>query len=377
MTQTNEIHNADSMKAQCPTLFFELIRIALGRQETFSHQLSEEDWHELYAEAKQQTLLGVLYDGVCRLSADQKPPRQLLINWHASVQKIICDNKRLNHDTVWVSRRWEKLGYRNVILKGQGNALLYPDPMLRVPGDIDIWLDGDRRKIANYVRSHFPGLEVTRIEMEFPVRKDTPIEIHFLPSFLYDPFKDRKMQRYFTRQLASPKQVELPEEGTICVPGDEMNLVFQLSHIYRHLFYEGIGLRQLMDYYYLCTTIITPGNEALRKKVLSVINDLGLMKFCRALMWVLGEVFLMPKEHMLTLPDEHRGRFLLGEVMRAGNFGHADDRVGHWAEMSRLQRLTWGTRWSWRLLGQYPREVFWHPYYRVTQYIWRLYNGYL
>ena len=358
-------------------LFFELIRIALGRQETLSHTPSDEEWHELFTEAKQQTLVGVLYEGLCRLSADQKPPRQMLINWHATVQKIICDNKRFNHDAVWVSQRWEKLGYRNVILKGQGNALLYPDPMLRIPGDIDIWLDGDRGKIGNYVRSHFPKLEVTRIEMEFPVRKDTPIEIHFLPSMLYDPFKNRKMQRYFRQQLATTKQVELPGEGVINVPNDEMNLVFQLSHIYRHLFYEGIGLRQLMDYYYLCTTIITPGNEALRKKVLSVINDLGLMTFCRALMWVLGEVFYMPTEHMLTEPDEKRGRFLLSEVMRAGNFGHADDRVGNWAEMSRWERFTWGTRWSWRLIRQYPREVFWHPYYRISQYIWRLFNGYL
>ena len=358
-------------------LLLELIRISLGRQEQFSHAPSEKEWHELFEQAKQQTLVGILYQGVCRLPAEQKPPRQLLINWHATVQKIICDNKRFNHDAVWVSRRWEKLGYRNVILKGQGNALLYPDPLLRIPGDIDIWLDGELRKIAGYIRSRFPKLEVTRIEMDFPVRKDTPIEIHFQPSFLYDPFKNRRMQHYFRRQLASPKQVELPGEGIINIPNDEMNLVFQLSHIYRHLFYEGIGLRQLMDYYYLSTSLLTPENGEIRKNVLPVIRDLGLTDFCRALMWVLGKVFYMPAGNMLTEPDERRGRFLLTEVMRAGNFGHADDRVGNWAEMSRWERLTWGTRWSWRLIGQYPREVLWHPYYRITQYIWRLRNGYL
>ena len=117
--------------------------------------------------------------------------------------------------------------------------------------------------------------------------------------------------------------------------------------------------------------------ENLKKKVLPVIKDLGLTGFCQALMWVLGEVFYMPQKQMLDEPDERRGRFLLSEVMRAGNFGHADERVGNWAEMSRWERLTWGTRWSWRLIGQYPREVFWHPYYRITQYIWRLINGYL
>lgn len=358
-------------------LFFELIRIAIGRQESFSHTPTDEEWRELFAEAKRQTLVGVLYEGLSHISADQKPPHQLLINWHATVQKIILDNKRVNHDTVWVSKRWERLGYRSVILKGQGNALLYPDPMLRIPGDIDIWLDGDRKKIVDYIRSHFPKLEVTRIEMDFPVRKDTSIEIHFLPSFLYDPFKNRKMQRYFSMQLSCPKQVELPEEGTINIPGDEMNLVFQLSHIYRHLFFEGIGFRQLMDYYYLSQVLSSPDGARLKETVLPVIHDLGLTDFCSALMWVLGEVFHMPQELMLTVPNEKRGRFLLSEVMRAGNFGHSDDRVGNWAKMSRWKRLTWGTRWSWRLIGQYPREVFWHPYYRISQYAWRLFNGYL
>jgi hypothetical protein len=91
-------------------LFFELIRIAIGRQESFSHTPTDEEWRELFAEAKRQTLVGVLYEGLSHISADQKPPHQLLINWHATVQKIILDNKRVNHDTVWVSERWERLG---------------------------------------------------------------------------------------------------------------------------------------------------------------------------------------------------------------------------------------------------------------------------
>lgn len=355
-------------------LFFELIRIALGRQTAFTRTPSPSEWEAMFGEAQRQTLAGVLYGGLCHLTPEQKPPHQVIIDWHATAQKIICDNKHFNHDAVWLSRKWAQLGYRNVILKGQGNAMLYPDPMLRIPGDIDIWLDGDRRQIVDYVRKRFPDLEVTRVEMDFPIRKDTPVEIHFLPNFLYDPFKNRRMQRYFRQQLAHPRQIELPGEGVINIPGDEMNLVFQLSHIYRHLFYEGIGLRQLIDYDYLLCSV---KDEQVRRQAMKVIDELGLKDFCGALMWVLDEVFHTPSALLLTTPDARRGRFLLSEVMRAGNFGHADDRVGNWAEMNRWERLTWGTKWSWRLLGQYPREVMWHPYYRITQYVWRLFNGYL
>lgn len=355
-------------------LFYELIRIALGRQEAFSQTPSPAEWEALFCEAQSQTLSGVLYGGLCRLPAEQKPPRQILIDWHATAQMIICDNKRYNHDAVWLTKKWAKLGYPSVILKGQGNATLYPDPMLRIPGDIDIWLDGDMKSIVRYVRKLFPKVEVTRIEMDFPIRPNTPVEIHFAPSYLYDPFMNRRLQRYMREQLKNAKQIELPGEGVISIPGDEMNLVFQLSHIFRHLFFEGIGLRQLIDYDYLLCSV---RDEATRRQAMSVIGQLGLKDFCGALMWVLSEVFHTPKELLLAQPDARRGRFLLSEVMRAGNFGQADDRVGNWAEMNRWERLTWGTKWSWRLMGQYPREVMWHPYYRISQYVWRLFNGYL
>lgn len=354
-------------------LFFELIRVSIGRAEKLSHTPSAEEWEWLFNKAQEQTLGGVLLTALDRVPEDQRPPRKLVFNWHSLAEQIAAINRRLDHDTVWVSSRWKKLGYHNVILKGQGNARLYPNPSLRHAGDIDIWLDGDLHKIANYVLKHFPHLEVTRIEMDFPVKKETTIELHFTPSFLYNPFTNKRMQRYFKEQIHKTERTQLPE-GEVDIPGMEMNLVFQLSHIYRHLFYEGIGLRQLMDYYYL---LLQPSAKEHSESVKQILKSLNLTKFAAALMWVLGEVFHLPNEEMLITPDEKEGKFLLKEIMRAGNFGHADDRTGNWAEMNRWERLIWGTKWSFRLIRHYPNEVIWHPYYRINQYIWRLRHGYL
>lgn len=354
-------------------LFFELVKVSAGTADALSHAPSEEEWKYLYEEANRQTLAGVLLEGVKRLPQEQMPPRQMRMNWHSTSEMIAAQNRQLCKDTVWACKKWKKVGYDNMILKGQGNALLYPNPLRRTAGDIDIWLDGDRREIVKYIKKMFPNVEVTRIEMDFPVKKDTTIEVHFIPSFLYDPFMDRKMQRYFNEQRKKPKTVTL-EDGEINIPNDEMNLVFQLSHIYRHLFYEGIGLRQLMDYFYLLHSV---EDEKTRGNAQKVIRNLGLQKFCQALMWVEHTVFGLSQELMLETPNEKEGRFLLSEIMKAGNFGHDDDRVGNWAEMNRWQRLTWGMKWAWRLVGHYPREVMWHPAYRISQYFWRLKNGYL
>lgn len=354
-------------------LFFELIRVSIGRAERLSHNPTAEEWEWLFNKAQEQTLAGVLISALDRVPKEQRPPRQIVFNWHSLAEQLVDINRRLDHDTVWVSSRWAKLGYRNIILKGQGNARLYPTPSLRHAGDIDIWLDGDLHKIAAYVLKHFPNLEVTRIEMDFPVKKGTSIELHFTPSFLYNPFTNHRLQRYFKQHIHQTEKIQLPD-GEIEIPDTEMNLVFQLSHIYRHLFYEGIGLRQLMDYYYL---LQQPTAKQHYEKVQKTLRSLNLSKFASALMWVLGEVFHLPAEEMLANPDAVEGRFLLDEIMRAGNFGHADDRTGNWATMSRWERLTWGTRWSLRLIRHYPMEVIWHPYYRINQYLWRLRHGYL
>lgn len=354
-------------------LFFEIIRVSIGTANTLNHAPSPEEWEYLYEEANRQTLTGVLLEGVKRLPSDQRPPRQLLMNWHATSEQIAAQNRKLNAETAWTYKKWKKVGYESMILKGQGNALLYPNPLRRTAGDIDIWLDGDRDDIVKYIKKMFPKEEVTRIEMNFPVRKDTTIEVHFIPSFLYDPFADRKMQKYFRDQQKKAKTIALDGEE-IRIPNTEMNLVFQLSHIYRHLFYEGIGLRQLMDYYFLLQS--EEAADAMANARVK-LKEFGLEKFTRGLMWVLQSVFGLDEQRAVLPADEKEGKFLLSEIMRAGNFGHADDRVGNWAEMNRWQRMTWGTKWALRLIGHYPREVMWHPIYRITQYMWRLSNGYL
>ncbi len=360
------------------TLFFELIRVAVGNATALSVVPSEQDWECLYREAKRQTVAGVLYTALDTLPEEQRPPKRLLLNWHQIAEKIRFDSEAANKAASWTSRKFAKVGFRGVVLKGQGNALLYPDPLLRQSGDVDIWLEGERKQIINYVRRFFPRQRVQWLEIEFPIKKDTVIEVHTTPSVLFDPWDNRRLQRYYRTHEAEmfANEVNLPGGGTICVPTPEVNLVFQLTHIYRHLFYEGIGLRQVMDYYYLIhnsqSRIHNYKEE--QAKAVNVIKNLHMARFCSALMWVLGEVFGLERDKMLMEPNEAEGRFLLQEIMLAGNFGHDDAR-------NEVKTSKWGNFWqithrNWRFLTSYPREVLWNPVFRIAQFLWRLENGY-
>ena len=77
--------------------------------------------------------------------------------------------------------------------------------------------------------------------------------MHYRPSFLLCFSHDRKLQKYYERvkEEQFSHRVMLGEQGEIAIPTVEFNLIFQLTHIYAHLMNEGIGVRQLVDYYYV------------------------------------------------------------------------------------------------------------------------------
>ena len=159
------------------------------------------------------------------------------------------------------------------------------------------------------------------------------------------------------------------KQATFPVPNAAFNRVYILVHIYRHLFAEGIGLRQLLDYYFVLQQGFT---ESEREETLRVLRSLGMMRFTRAVMWMLQEVFGMPDCYLLTSPDAKEGRFLLDEIMLAGNFGKYDERMQRAAGEGTFR---WGLRKvlrNFRFVRSYPSEVLWSPIFKVWHLFWRI-----
>jgi hypothetical protein len=234
-------------------IFFDFLRFCIGSAKEIPGSLKEADWKKLYAIAKKQALLGVLFHGIRQLPKQLAPEQKLLMQWMVMAEQIRKQNIRLFQDSVKVCQNFENEGFANCILKGQGNALLYPDPYMRTPGDIDIYLSGGRRKIMKYVDRVFPNQVMRYHHVDFPVMK-TAIEVHFTPSYMFCPIHNRRMQKWFEEVMGEQcnHRVSLPDGyGEIHVPQVSFNVIYILSHLYRHIFTEGIGLRQLLDYYYV------------------------------------------------------------------------------------------------------------------------------
>ena len=431
------------------SLFFELIQLSLGRRDCFSLCPSEKEWGELFELAKMQALVGVLFSGVERLPEEQRPPKDILLKWFAMTEMIEKENRRMNDIAVRVQERFMKEGFRSCILKGQGVATLYPNPLRRQSGDIDIWLEGKRGRIIEYVQGICRPKKILWYHLDFTAVKDAEVEVHFMPSWMFNLFTDRRLQAWFKDRSEEmfENTTTLPNGSLIHVPTQDFNIVYLLIHIYRHLFEEGIGLRQLMDYYFLLLSAkenrnywlgslvygtsgvqesdfkflsslvlkflsclpynlktLKPHNLTYRSsdeecncldgrtdehngrrsncsnencERIKLLKSLKLYKFARAVMWVLGEVFGLEREMMYVEPDEKEGRFLLEEIMMAGNFGKYDPRRGDIKDESILQLFIRKQKRSVRFIRSYPSEVVWSPIFAIYQRLWRWGKGYL
>ena len=367
-----------------------------------SHTPTAEEWQELYSLAQKQTLVGIAFRGVEQLPAEQRPPKSLLMQWMMATERIKAMNADLDRKALAVANKFLEEGFPGVVLKGQGIAKLYrethPNPpckgedagiaenpseedfkdnlssfishlsSYRTPGDIDIWLQGGREKILGYVRGMVPDCKPVYHHVDFPVVDGLDIEVHFTPSWMNSPVTNRRLQRFFRNEQNSESDVRSSAYSELPVPSLAFNRVYILVHIYRHLFGEGIGLRQLLDFYFVLCQGFT-GEE--REETMRTLRSLKMQRFTAAVMWVLQAVYGMDSRYLLTEPDEREGRFLLDEIMLAGNFGHYDERIKRVANESALQVFVRRVMRNFRFVRSYPSEVLWSPFFKLWHYFWR------
>lgn len=369
-------------------IFSELIQVAIGMRICLSHTPSADEWGELYAMAKKQSLVGVCFAGVQKLLTQrQEPPEMLYLTWMGMAAKIQQRNEVVNTQCVEMQQMIEKAGFRNYIMKGQGNAALYHEnlKLLRQSGDIDIYLEGGFEKVNAFVQRTCPTKEINELEIHYHCFPDsstgscgpTEVEIHYRPFIMRNPIKNAMLQGFFKESMRFDNKIALPNgAGMINVPTVEFNLVHQMVHIYHHLFTEGIGMRQLMDYYFVLKTLsVSPLKGECSERVKKVVHDLGLDMFASALMWVMQHVFGLSMIGVPWTPNQRDGEFLLKEIMLSGNFGKQDERQkglydskwnSFWMVNGKAFRLARFDHWMW----------FWGPVWRVYHFLWRKMKGF-
>ena len=384
-------------------IYYKFIQFALGTYEgkefLDGSALNGFDWQRFYDFAKKQTLVGIIMEGISRLPKAVAPKQGLLMNWFMMSQNIRRQNMMLNAATAEIYNKVKAAGYDCCILKGQANAAMYANPAARTPGDVDMWVDASREEIRTLAQEL--AKENGRIDEESYnhialTTNDISVELHYTPGFMANFTYNRRLQQWFRKSIDAQcrNMIALPDEaGEVAAPTADFNAVYQLYHLYHHYFYEGVGLRQVVDYYYVILNFeletqnsklnnsksAKPTIQNSKLKTQHSLTRLGLWHFAGAMMYVLHEVLGLPEEMMIAPMDKKRGEMLLNDILCGGNFGHHDERhawgrdtydgngfkhgaLGH--NLLRLHR-------DLRLLRYYPSEALSEPIFRLWHYYWR------
>ena len=365
---------------------FVILQYCLGYKGNISNVVASIDWQKLYSFASKQAILGLCFDGIERLGKEypdelkQNPiGSELLMTWMGKAQQIRRQNIKVNMVASKLYSMLREDGLRCCILKGQGNALMYPNVYSRNTGDIDVWVNTRREQITEYAKKHFKlGDDIRYHHLETSL-DGVLVELHFFPGIMNNPIYNARLQKWFKRNadLQCSNVVSLPDGiGEIAIPTTAFNVIYQLTHLYHHFFDEGIGIRQIIDYYYVVISdyllVINDESLGIRDTLQRELKHLGLWKFARAVMYVLHEALGLPEEKMIAPMDEKRGKLLLAEILNGGNFGKHFTKYGHFTQQGMAKKYFLKIWRNMHFVRYYPAEALSEPIFRTCHFFWRI-----
>ena len=349
--------------------FIDFLKFSLDNHKELPVSVNNIDWNEFLGWSEQQAIVGIIFHGIQRTGRALNIPTEILFRWIGHGQQIEMQNRLLNKRGVEIATEMTNAGMESCILKGQANAQMYPNPLSRTAGDIDLLVLGNRKELTRKIKEKFPHAHENYIHIDYPVFNDVAVEIHFLPSYANNPIYNRRIQKWFKEQGNTfIEYIDLPDEvGEIPTASIEFNIIYQLMHMMHHFFDEGIGLRQMIDYYYLLRKA-KDEVECVTEDVRETLKYLNLDKFAGAVMYIMKDVLGLEEKYLIVSVDERRGRTLLHEIQKGGNFGHYSGLDQHNAVKKYFQK-TWR---NIKLVREYPAEALCEPFFRTWHYFWRL-----
>lgn len=356
-------------------LFFELIQVSVKNRALLSKIPTTDEWNELYHMAKKQAIVGMFFYAISKLPINQIPETKLLLTLYAECEIIKRRNTLMNKRSAEAIKHFAESCMRSLILKGQANASYYPFPEYRMPGDIDIMVEGKRKDVIKYVLQRGDVEHVQFHHVDYALFDDVEVEVHFIPSLLNNYFANERLQSFFKSYYNScfDNNVEIGDKQRICMLTHKPNLIMQLVHIYGHYLFSGIGMRQFFDLYYLLEGAQFSKSD--RIELCSFIKEIGIEKFVGAAMFVLMDVFGASQDLLICPVNQKEGKYLLDEIMIGGNFGMYDKRYIN-KKRSKFESFCFVTYRNFRLFRRFPSDCIWYMVCRISQFLWRTMNRY-
>jgi hypothetical protein len=309
------------------------------------------DWEKVYQLSQEQSVQGLVLQGIEELKAkgiELNVPKMLLLQWIGEVQMIEQRNKEMNTFVADLIEKLRKEDIYAILVKGQGIAQCYEKPLWRSCGDIDLLLSLDNfnktsselsKDIGKIDKESF--INIKKKHREYQIAKWI-VELHGSMrtnlSRSIDKVIDRVQHDVF---CGGNVRSWLNGNTHVFLPSPDNDVVFVFTHILQHLFFEGIGLRQICDWCRLIYTYKESLNHGLLE---SRIKAMGLLSEWKTFYNLASRYLGMPDlGGRLMVRDskyDKKADKLMTFVLEVGNFGH--NREVEWANgFKRRTSLIW------------------------------------
>lgn len=345
--------------------FIELIRIAIGTQDSFHTTPTKDEWQELYVLANRHGIAGILFCALTSIPKEQMPPSDISADWFTLANHMKEDFAIKRKQAEHITRTFMKYGFRSLILKGQSLSQYFPHPEYRHSSDIDVWVEGEKEKIVNYICSVKKPKTILYHHCDFDVMKGTSIEVHFTPSFFANPFANRFFQKW---AKANGERLfphcDCIDNGFNHTDKD-FDIPYLMAHLFRHVIDEEVELKPIIDYLYILRSNVINSNK--KKEYMNTLKGFGIDKFTRGVMYILHELFGLEDKYLLCTPDKRQGEALIKEIFKQdydkGCLTQGKSKNNH------LQRFIKRQMNLMRFFPLYPSEIVWTPYWNIKIFL--------
>lgn len=351
-------------------IFFILMRSAIwDTTPILPRKMSDEEWKEIYAISKEQTVSGVMLDAIAKLPEEQKPDIKLRLQWIMLQKAIEAQNKKMNAALTSLVNELKQESLVPFILKGQGVALNYTNPGHRICGDIDIYLHRQQfEKAVSYFLSRGYELEGdpddAHSETEYLGFK---VEIHKKSATFYTGRLQKRYNEIIDSILATETEYTQIDGCPVALLPPIANALQLLSHMLRHIIFSGLGLRQVCDW----VLFVYKHQQKIDKELfIKYAKELQLWETYKVITAIATDYLGLPNEYAMceiSRKEKRMAKKAFSLIMTYGNFGQYGEHCVATNKREYLKSYLWKVKNCIRFHKLAKAETWSYP-------IWQLHS---
>lgn len=357
--------------------FFALVRAGLWEQDVQLALFGQIDFNEVYWLAEKQSVVGLVAAGIEHV-VDAKVPQDVALTFAGSTLQLEQQNIAMNGFVANLIKQLRKKDIYALLVKGQGIAQCYERPLWRASGDIDLLLSD-----SNYERAKAALLPLAiEVDTEYKSLKHLGmtlnggfvVELHGMLHSRLSNRIDKTIDKAQYDVFCGGKVRSWENNGTqVFIPAPDNDVIFVFTHILKHFYIEGIGLRQICDW---CRLLWKYKDSLNYGHLESRIRKAGIMTEWKVFAAFAVEYLGMPIEAMPLYNARWKKKAcrIMDFVLETGNFGHSREKkfskrflvgkiqaawfkMGDFARHARLFPLD-SVRFFWHYFGDGIRQAY-------------------